>query len=98
MSSKRGSMSRKQPTQIELERENAELKRQKQQLEKRLKRAIRQLRQYEELVDLQSLSEDIPGLDEQMVQEEVSRVNDLFMTFTLPNGEERRIRKRASGE
>lgn len=99
MSSKRGPMSRKQPTQLELEKENAELKRDNYQLRKRLKRMVRQLQQYEDLTELKEvLAEEIPGLNEEIVQEEVQRVNDMFLTFTLPNGQVKQIRKRAAGE
>lgn len=92
-------MSRKQPTQLELEKENAELKRDNHQLRKRLKRIVRQLQQYEDLTELKEvLAEEIPGLNEEIVQEEVQRVNDMFLTFTLPNGQVKQIRKRAAGE
>lgn len=93
----RGSMSRKSPTQIELEVENDRLKKENSNLKKKLKRTIKQLNKYE---DIQS---DIAAALE---IEDEARFEDLFklpekptsneyIVLTLPNGNEKRIKKRS---
>jgi len=92
MSGKSESMSRKRPTQIELERENTDLRKQVQQLRRRLKQIIKQLNKQEDIaldydVELEFIAEPERPLEPEIVEDD-------FMTFTLPNGRTRRIKKR----
>ena len=93
MSAKRLRLTRKAPTQIELERENAELKRRNQQLEKRLKQAVRQLRRYEDVQsDIQAqLEAEIADID----RPEEKKEDSDHLVFILPDGTIKKIAKRS---
>ncbi len=98
---KRDLMSRKRPTQVELERQNSDLKRRVQHLEKRLKQALRQLKSQEEIdydaqvaLDLEaeaSFQDMLAGKQE--TEEDVE-----YIVFNLPNGSQKRIKKRVANE
>lgn len=100
-SDKRDSMSRKRPTQVELERQNSDLKRRVQQLEKRLKQALRQLRTQEDIdydaqvaLDLEqeaSFQDMLAGTPPQDDDQD-------HIVVHLPNGQVKKIRKRVANE
>ncbi len=92
----RGSMSRKSPTQIELEAENDRLKKENSNLKKKLKRTIKQLHKYE---DIQSditaaLEAEDEARFEDLFKPPEKPTTDDFIVITLPDGCEKRIRKR----
>lgn len=93
----RGSMSRKSPTQIELEVENDRLKKENSNLKKKLKRTIKQLNKYE---DIQSdiaaaLEIEDEARFEDLFKPPEKPTDDEYIVLTLPNGNEKRIRKRS---
>lgn len=98
-SDKRDSMSRKKPTQVELERQNSDLKRRVQQLEKRLKQALRQLRDQEDIDYDAQLALDLEqeAAFQDMLSRTPSPVDD-FIEVHLPNGVIKKIRKRVANE
>lgn len=96
MSTKRRvQMSRKQPTQNELEKINSSLKRRVTQLEKQLKRAVRQLQQYEDFnLDLSiDADEEMSALFNKPALTKNTNDDD-FLTFTLSDGTTKTIKKR----
>jgi hypothetical protein len=97
MSNKRGLMTRKAPTQLELERENGNLRKRCQQLEKRLRRVTRQLNQYEDAVIDEEVEAEVPliaNTEQPITPEEVDEINSMFLTFTLPDGTVKKVKRR----
>jgi len=94
-------MSRKRPTQVELERECSELKKRVSQLEKRLKQALRWQRDQNDMQVDMHLALDLEqeqAFQDMMVRTPDDDVNAEFIVFTLPNGQVKKIPKRASNE
>lgn len=93
-------MSRKRPTQVELERELAEAKRRIQQLEKRLKQALRFVKQSEEIQFDNRVALDLEAEKEftSMLVTNEEREEENYLTFTLPNGTVKRFPKRTVNE
>jgi predicted nucleic acid-binding Zn-ribbon protein len=90
-------MSRKQPTQIELERQVSELKKQVQQLQKRLKQALRQLRDQEDIIYNAQVAIDLEqeqSFQDMLVGNPQPEEDTEYFTITLPNGIVKKIRKR----
>jgi hypothetical protein len=89
-------MTRKSPTQVELERENDDLVKENSSLKKKLKRALKKLKQYEDIqVDVKmALDEEDEQRFEGMLQPPPPPEDEEYFTFTLPNGVTKRIKKR----
>jgi len=98
-SKKRDLMSRKRPTQVELERQNSELRKQVQQLQKRLRQAIKNAREDRDIQeDLEYIADmESTAIFQETIEKEKQKEkqeDDEFLTFELPNGKTKRIRKR----
>ena len=89
-------MTRQSPTQVELERENDDLVKENSSLKKKLKRALKKLKQYEDIqVDVKmALDEEDEQRFEGMLQPPPPPEDEEYFTFTLPNGVTKRIKKR----
>jgi uncharacterized protein YlxW (UPF0749 family) len=93
---RKDTMTRKSPTQVELERENDDLVKENSSLKKKLKRALKKLKQYEDIqVDVKmALDEEDEQRFESMLQPPPPPEDEEYFTFTLPNGVTKRIKKR----
>lgn len=89
-------MSRKAPTQRELEHENRELRMEVNALRRRLKQSVRQVQNYDNYIDQREVAremEEMPVRRRPRDPELDERKEPEFMEFTLPNGDIRRIRR-----
>jgi PleD family two-component response regulator len=94
-------MSRKRPTQVELEQQVSDLKRQVQQLQKRLKQSLRQLRNHEDIELDNRIVFDIECEDEfndMLAGRKPELEPEKYMTFTLPDGSVKKVLRRTSKE
>lgn len=101
-------MSKKSPTQIELEHKVRELEKELEQSRRKLKRALRQLVKYED-VDLcnqvlqadetvEEIEAEVLTKKETAKREAAKKEADKYFELTLPNGTIKKIKKRVQEE
>jgi predicted nucleic acid-binding Zn-ribbon protein len=101
MSFKRDTMTRKRPTQVELEHQVSELKKQVQQLQKRLKQTLRQLRDHEDIAYNAQAALDLEqevSFQDMLAGHPQPEDDSEYFIITLPNGIVKKLKKRVMND
>lgn len=94
-------MSRKAPTQRELEIENRDLRMQVNALRRRLKQTVRQVQNFDNYLDVTEVKRELEAERDLDLRRKPRDWDDKpqepeYIEFTLPNGDVRRVPKRMS--